>query len=62
MAEAVICECCGEVKRAKDMVHVRTHRLASATEHYNSTEDYFDVCKVCYAKIEALLVNKEKKK
>ena len=62
MAAAVICECCGEAKPLKSMVHVRTHKLASATTFYNDSEDYFDVCNDCYKSITALLKHKETKK
>jgi len=62
MAAAVVCECCGEVKAIKDTVHVRVHQMTCATEFRCSPEDYFDVCKECYKKIEQMLAHKENKK
>lgn len=62
MAAVVICECCGEVKKYTDTVHVRVHRTTSPTSFINSPEDQFDVCKECYKKIEQMLAHKENKK
>lgn len=62
MAAAVICECCGKPGSTSDMLHIRVHKMASATEFKSKAEDYFDVCKDCYKKIDELLEHKEKHK
>lgn len=62
MAAAVICECCGEVKPVKDMLHIRVHGMTSPEHYSTATRDYFDVCKDCYKNVEVLLKHKEKNK
>lgn len=62
MAAAVICECCGDVKSVKVMVHVRVYEMTSPEQYRTKAEDYFDICKDCYTHVEDLLKYKEKRK
>lgn len=52
MASAIVCDKCGMTHTDESkFMHVRGHRLVSATEFKNMSSNYMDVCKECYKKI-----------
>ena len=52
MAAKIECDKCGKSDiKASEFMHVRGHKLASATEFKTYCSDYMDVCKECYNKI-----------
>lgn len=59
MASLILCEKCGKSDtKVSEFMHVRGHKLASATEFKSLADDYIDVCLKCYKKI----FNKEEDK
>ena len=61
MAAVVKCECCGKVLCYKDALHIRVHKLGSATTFMNNPESYADVCKGCGEQIMKLMKQAEDK-
>jgi len=52
MASAIVCDKCGMTGTDESkFMHVRGHRVASATSYINVAENHIDVCKECYDKI-----------
>jgi len=47
-----VCDKCGMTGTDESkFMHVRGHRVASATSYINVAENHIDVCKECYDKI-----------
>lgn len=52
MASLILCEKCGKSDtKLSEFMHVRGHKLTSATEFKTFPEEYMDVCMKCYKKI-----------
>lgn len=52
MASAIVCDKCGvNGTDESKFMHVRSHKLTSATTYRTTAENYMDVCKKCYNKI-----------
>ena len=48
MAAKIVCDRCGRSgDELKNFVHVKTHKLASATTHYTRALEEFDLCNEC---------------
>lgn len=52
MASAIVCDKCGMTHTNESkFMHVRGHRLCSATSYKTTAENHMDVCRECYDKI-----------
>ena len=58
MAEAIICDACGVTCKPKEAMHVRMHRLSSATNYQTATVKYYDICNTCYDNVTKFLGGK----
>lgn len=52
MAAVIVCDKCGMTHTNESkFMHIRAHKLASATTYKNETEKYMDICLDCYKKV-----------
>lgn len=62
MAAVVECDACHMHFKPEKIKHIRVHKLSSAEQYLNHTEEYFDLCPECYEKIKSLLNLRGEKK
>ena len=58
MAEAIICDVCTIACKPADAMHIRLHKLLSATQYKTASTKYYDVCSSCYEKLNNFLGGK----
>lgn len=52
MASAIKCDKCGMTStNVADFMHIRVHKMASATTFEKYVEEHFEVCQKCYDEI-----------